>query len=628
MTMKKFYYYILAIVATLGVASCDYLDIVPDEIPTEKDAFADEEAALRYIYSCYAFMPMADHGSASLDFLTGDEVITSFDHETFAAFNHGEYTASNPVISYWDTFFQGLRQCQIFLNNVDGVPGLSNEQKTMYKGEAKFLLGYYHFLLVRCYGATILIKNEPGVTTPLEKFQGRENVDTCVNYVCHMFDEAAAALPATRKGSEYGRATSVAAKAFKAKMLVYAASPLLNSDRYKDVVNPDGTHLFAQKADPSKWTRAKEALKEAIDAAEAAGHELYKDSKFGENKYPEDPTQRILRYELHDAGNSDIIFADCRQGHQYGIQNKSLPGGVTDNEPLWNDAAPTWNMLNRFYTENGLPVSEDPEYKGKKLADLLKVVTIDDPKYGEVGQKTIRFNLGREPRFYAWVAYQGGYYEISNASSSGAYSKEPTYKDGRLVTGFVLGENSSRGYDINQMHKNKAAYTCYLNKKGVDPDYQVKIGSVNVPEYPWPLMRLADLYLLYAEACVETNDLETAKTYLNKIRTHAGIPTVEKSWEGVAELTQSKLREIVRQERMVEMYMENQNFWDMRRWLLAEKYFDQKVQGLKSDATSVEEMAQIVTYDFERHFDKHQYLLPIPQSDLNKNPKVVQNPGY
>lgn len=626
--MRHLYIFILSLSLSLVLFSCNYLDIVPDERPTSKDAFADEEAALRYMYSCYSFLPQADHGSASLDFLTGDEVITSYEHETFANFNHGNYTATNPVISYWNTFFQGLRQCHIMLNNIDGVLGLSDQQKTEYKAECKFLLGYYHYLLVRCYGSTILIRNEPGISTPVSEYQGREPLDTCVNYVCQMFDEAAKDLPAKREGNEYGRATSVAAKAFKAKMLVYAASPLFNSDIYKNVVNQDGTHLFPQVADSKKWVRAQEALKEAIDAAESAGHKLFTDSAYGNNKYPQDGTQRILRYEFMDAGNPDIIFADCRQGHQYGIQNKSLPGGVTDNEPLWNGTAPTWAMLNRFYTENGLPVSEDPKYNGKDLAELLKVVTINDEKYGKVGDKTIRFNLNREPRFYAWVAYQGGWYEISNSSSSGAYTDDPTYKDGRLVTGFVLGENSSRGYNINQMHKNKAAYTCYLNKKGVDPDYQVKIGSVGVPEYPWPLMRMADLYLLYAEACVETNDLSNAKAYLDKVRVHAGIPTVEKSWDGIATLDQSKLREIVRNERMNELYLENQNFWDMRRWLLAEKYFGSKVQGLKSDATSVEEMAQLVTYDFERKFDQHNYLLPIPQDDVNKNPQVVQNPGY
>lgn len=128
---------------------------------------------------------------------------------------------------------------------------------------------------------------------------------------------------------------------------------------------------------------------------------------------------------------------------------------------------------------------------------------------------------------------------------------------------------------------------------------------------------------------VETNDLETAKQYLNKVRERAGIPTVENAWSGVAALDQTKLRQIVRQERMNELYLENQNFWDMRRWLLAEQYFGTKAKGLNIAATTIEDFAAIKTIDFERKFEAPtQYLLPIPSDDINRNEKLVNNPGY
>lgn len=630
--MKKIHKYLSAILISLSMSSCvDYLDIVPDEIPTDKDAFLDETAAMRYIYSCYAYLPQPNNGPTSLDFMTGDEVITAFEHETFARFPKGNYTASSPVISYWDTFFQGIRQCHIMLNNVGKVPGLSQSLIDRYTGEAKFLIAYYHYLLIRCYGPTIIVDSEPSVNTPVEEYKARTPLDECVNYVCQMFDEAAPLLPTTCKGTEYGRATSVIAKALKAKLLVYAASPLLNSDRYKDVANPDGTKIFPQAYDASKWTKAKEALKVAIEAAEAAGHAQYTNGlAYGENMYPKESVLRNLRYNFHDAGNSDILWADCRNEGYYGLQNKSLPGQLDKKDPKWNGVAPTWNMLNRFYTENGLPLEEDPTYNYSE-SSVMEIVNIEDEKFGKVGEKTLRFNLNREPRFYAWISYENGYYEISNGSNAGGYSNDANYDpDGRLVTNFVLGGNCSLGTDLNNLRTNNWAPSCYLNKKGVDPDYQVSNQNWWAPQYPWPIMRMADLYLLYAEACVECNELGTAKTYLNKVRTHAGIPTVEESWETIAgkTLTQDLMRDIVRQERMIEFYLENQNFWDMRRWLLAEKYFDQKVRGLNNKATTLEELAILTTYDFERKFDSHQYLLPIPLSDVNKNPQVVQNPGY
>ena len=163
----------------------------------------------------------------------------------------------------------------------------------------------------------------------------------------------------------------------------------------------------------------------------------------------------------------------------------------------------------------------------------------------------------------------------------------------------------------------------------MDPINAVSTSVKSPSDYPWPVIRLADLYLAYAEACVETNNLDAAKVYLNKVRTRAGIPTVEESWNGVATLTQDKLRQIVRQERMIELYLENQNFWDMRRWLLAGEYFNQKAKGLNCEAKTIQELATLTEVDFERKFQTPtNYLLPIPIGDVNKNEKLVNNPGY
>lgn len=144
-------------------------------------------------------------------------------------------------------------------------------------------------------------------------------------------------------------------------------------------------------------------------------------------------------------------------------------------------------------------------------------------------------------------------------------------------------------------------------------------------------MRVAELYLGYAEACVETGDLATAKTYLNKVRERAGIPSVEESWETIAgkTLDQSLLRDIVRQERQIEFYLENHNFWDLRRWKMAEKYFSVKAEGFNIEARDINSFATVSTIMFERKFESPtQYLLPIPLSDVNKNLNLVQNPGY
>ena len=168
--MKKIYRILFLLVALIGYSSCNYLDIVPDETTTDEDTYADKDAVRDYLYSCYAYLPQCNISSGSLDQMTGDEVITAFEHETFAGFPKGNYSAATPVISYWDTFFQGIRQCYMLLERIDKVADLRNDLKVDYKAQTKFLIAYYHYLMARCYGPTLLIKETPSITNPVEEY--------------------------------------------------------------------------------------------------------------------------------------------------------------------------------------------------------------------------------------------------------------------------------------------------------------------------------------------------------------------------------------------------------------------------------------------------------------------------
>ncbi len=635
--MKQIKYTLLLLISVLFIGSCDYLDIVPDEKPTEEDAFEDLLALQRYMYSCYAYLPQSNNGSGSLDFMTGDEVVTAFEHETFAAFPKGNYTSARPVISYWDTIFSGIKQCYRLINNIDKVPGVTSEIRKDYIAQANFLIAYYHFLMIRCYGPVIIIDSEPDMLTPPAHYKSRSKLDDCVQFTVDLFDKAADNLPSDRPVVEYGLATNVAAKSLKAKLLTYVASPLFNgnSEFYANFKSKTGELLMPLAYDENKWVIAKAALKEAINLAHEEGHALYENDEYNAgNLEPVDPIQHRLRNNIIEAGNTEIIWAETRNAGPYSLQNKSVP--YADGGSAWNGVAPTMAMLERFYTKNGLPLSEDPEYIED---EKFKVVTIGEEyeNMADVGNRTFKFNLDREPRFYAWIAFQGGFYEIMSAETNGIYNNDPSYKKysskrgkAKLVCDFVLGGNCSRG-TVGKLRNNNYSPTGYLNKKGVNPAYiKKKTGAQGPIEHPWPIIRLADLYLLYAEACVETNDLDVAKEYLNKVRVRAGIPTVEESWAIAGKsLTKDKMREVVRQERMIEFYLENQNFWDFRRWLIAEQYFNVKAKGMNITAGSLEDFAKETEVVFERKFSAPtQYLLPLPQGDINKNEKLVNNPGY
>lgn len=632
--MKTIYTYIIFIFL-FAFTSCNYLDVVPDERPTEDDAFKDVKAAERFLYSCYSYLPVPRDGTSSLDLMTGDEVVTAFEHEKFANFPKGNYTPTNinDMISYWNTLFQGIRQCYIFKNNLSSVPALSAEIAKDYTAQADFLIAYYQFLLIRNYGPIILVKEEPKIDTPKENYLGRSPLDECVEYVCNQFDEAAKSLPATRSGDTYGLATSVAAKSIKARLLLYAASPLFNGNSafYADFKNPDGTQLMPLSYDPNKWIKAADAAREAITMADAAGFRLYEaaDANGLANSMPEpkDITQRALRFTITDKDSREIIWADSRKEGTYGISRKSMPYMVG----TWNGIAPTVTMLERFYTKNGLPISEDPEFKFNNRYEITSFAKADSGLYGE--GETQLLNIGREPRYYAWVSFHNGYFECLGTSDNTAadqaanYAYLPKYKRGeyKVITQFCKNDNSGR-HDRN----NDFSPTGFLNKKGVRPDNQATKEFKAATDYPWPLVRLGELYLNYAEACAESNQLDEAKTYLNKIRTRAGIPTVEESWGRIGvTLTQAKLIQIIRQERQVEFYLENQNFWDMRRWLLAADAFGVKPKGMGVTKETFIEFANPVTVDVTRNFMNPQhYLMPIPIEEVQKNDKLVQNPKY
>lgn len=147
------------------LASCNYLDIVPDERATEGDAFKDAVAVERFLYACYAYIPNPRDGKGSIDFLTGDDVVTPWEHETFGKFARGEYTPSNPYINYWNDLFKGIRYCYMLKENIASVPGLTEEDMNTYSAEADFLIAYYHYLLIRVYGPTIIVRGLADINT-------------------------------------------------------------------------------------------------------------------------------------------------------------------------------------------------------------------------------------------------------------------------------------------------------------------------------------------------------------------------------------------------------------------------------------------------------------------------------
>lgn len=281
-----------------------------------------------------------------------------------------------------------------------------------------------------------------------------------------------------------------------------------------------------------------------------------------------------------------------------------------------------------FYTKNGLPIDEDPDYDYEGRYNVVRMPgNYDNNNYSDVSNgNTMQLHLNREPRFFSWIAFHNGNFEISKYNGK-ITSNEP----GKKFMVVQFQRNDDNGW-VEGRTTNYSG-TGYLNKKFVHPAFEN--GPVH---YPYPVIRMAEMYLNLAEILIEqdimegdTKRLKEAKEMIDKIRTRAGIPGVDAAWKRSKNpqkvTTAEGMREIVRHERLIEFYLENQRFWDLRRWKTAE-VLGESMRGLDITGDTDATFFRPVELSNIRTFKQAQYLMPIPMDETNKAPQIVQNPGY
>ena len=574
----------------LGLSACNYLDIVPDEVVKEEDSYETPDLVRNYLYSCYSFLPTNRAISNNAYWMMCGAETSFYRKEMFSTFNEGTYGPSSLHMTSdtWSPIWEGIRQCYMFLDILDKAKNLVPTDKQHYRGEANFLIAYYHFLSLRSYGPTCIIDKLYDPKLDVEEFPERSSYDEVVEFINRKLDEAFPDLATTYSGKDFGRATQVAVYALKSRLYLYAASELekLNFRLYDD--NDAGT--------PD-------------------------DNRPGLSN----PAQRRIRYSVIDFSNPspEVIWADTRKEGYYDIQNRSIPRQYIDIVYDGSGGiAPTLQMVESFYTKNGLPMDKDKTYDYDGRFNIVELpVNYDGNNYSNVSNGTsIKMHLDREPRFYANIGFHHGFYEITQ------YDGEITSDDpAKRVIVEELRNNDRHGKRNQDLYY---SVTGYHNKKLVHPSYEA-----GVVHYPLPLFRMAEMYLNYAEALVEIGELDKAKDYIDKVRVRAGIPKVDEAWDNFStnpgyQDTKEGLREIVRQERSLEFYLEGQKFFDIRRWKIAEKYLGIPDLGLNVAANDDAGFFQVREIPLIRNFHKGQYLMPIPMKETNKMPQLVQNPYY
>jgi len=534
---------------------------------------------------------------------------------------------------------------------------VKEEELKIWKAEVKFLIAYYHFVTLRSYGPIPITDTYIAMDTPASEYKGRYHFDYCVDWIVNQLDEAAEDLPAYRGNTdEWGRVTKVVAKSIKARLLLYAASPLWNGKfpypSWKNVnfETPGyGKELVSNTYDEDKWERARLACDEALTLALGAGkYELYDDDTYYKSQGLELPyvpglsdlqfdpetegdleeqrtaflqTVLKLRYLMTtraDEGNREVIWGNW--SFNTGNVPVFMPHQIVKRSDgtwysYWSGVSPTLNSVQNFYTKNGLPITMDNKFFSEsewyKPSVHTRQITneLDETKQMQVAN----LHVDREPRFYAWIGFDGGDFTTKLRNGS------PLVLEMRNV--------NLHGYSWDKYNRDNSE-TGYLCQKYIHPKAELnRSTSGNWPGYPSIMIRLAELYLNLAECYAAQGKVDKTLDYLNPIRERAGIPVLTEA-DVTDEMT---LTEWVRRERFIELYGEGHRFFDVRRWVQGSKYFGAGVRkGLNAlvEAPTWEQFYQPTKLMHPAVWTNRQYLNPVLYNEVYKNPQMVQAPEY
>ncbi|MFA5848966.1 MAG: RagB/SusD family nutrient uptake outer membrane protein [Bacteroidales bacterium] len=645
--MKKTIIYLLA--ALMSVSSCDkFLDIVPDRIATIESAFTMEVKAKQFLFTCYSYLPDAASLSNNPAWFAGDELVAITETAVeygLQGWNIARQNQSSGKVynNYWDglngakDLYQGISDCNIFLENIDKVPDMTTEEKSRWSSEVKFLKAYYHFWLVRMYGPIpIKDKNIP-VSSPTEALRVyRNTLDECYEYIVTLLDEVIADpnLPDNIENvaEELGRITKPIAMSIKAEVMVTFASDLFcGNSEYIGVVDNRGIEIFSpNKSDAerkTRWQAAATACKEAIDLCHSLGITLYKYDQSPEfSIYHENYAKQMShRCAVTKKWNSEIIWANTNSS-TLALQTYSMVRGITAQH-AGSMAVRGWlaaplKIANKFYTKNGVPIDEDASWTGYNDNYGQVNATAEHTGLVHLGYQTAKINLDREIRYYANLAFDGTEWFGNGATIN------PTTKASNWWV------QSKKGGPAQNGSSNSFNATNMWIKKLVNWESSLSTTSFTATYYPWPYMRLGNLYLLYAEALNEWDDLQgnEAIYWVDKIRERASLKGVVESWSNFSNnpskpQTKDGRREIIRRERTIELAFEAQRFWDVRRWKIAHVEFNQDITGwsyqYKTGADYYQE-----SLVFSQKFLMRDYWWPIFTEEILTNRNTLQNPGW
>jgi len=618
--------YSIIFVLFLGLAltfSCsDFMDYDP---PTEMSASAvwtDGALAEAYMFRIYFTFQDAAFAEETLASATDESM---FIHgRNFRLTMAGSitdtqmgYIGQTQSGHNWERLYQQIRCCNDFIENIDAAE-FTNRDKDQLKGEAYFLRAYFYHRLTRAYAGVPLVLKLTALTDESASFfVSRSTYTACIEQVLSDLDQAETFLAnRTFANTQTGRATAAAVKALRIRVLTDAASDLHDEtvatakvSIFQSYGNKD-LLFYTKGSRTDRWNAVKTAAKNMIDNP---GSHAIPDFG-GDGLTTEEKADAIWRHFHEDS--PDHIFS------RYFIFTKSESG---TNFPLFNGPAgyhawggnvPTQDLVDAYQMEDGSTFDwNNPEHKTAPYKN-------------------------REPRFYASIFYDGAQWiqrpsdyaliDPSGRIQTGYYQTAPSQTEESFWPGMDTREGGGENWN--------ATFTGYYIKKFInirDGAHGNRINTV------FPFIRMTEVYYDYIEACIELNELDEAKTYLNVMRHNVGLPAVTTT-------DQAELRKIYQNERRLDFLFEEHRYWDMRRWMIAADAPGlNSLKGVKVTATlkpgvtlaagelyTHDETRWNYTYTVNeltvepRSFPDKCYLMPFHRDELNRNENLIQNPGY
>jgi len=577
------------VLVVFGLTGCqDILDLNPKDQVSDAAVFTDPNLAETFLNDIYRGMghglyeimlaSMTDETHFIHNYNTEPVVQSLITSSARGAIDDGRFAHFN-----WAPTFSRIRQTNIFLSHIDGTT-FDDTWKQRMKGEAYFLRAYFYHNLMRMYGGVPLITKVYGLNENYEV--ARNSFRETVDFIVADADSAAALLPLAYTGVNVGRATKGAALALKARVLLYAASDLYNANASG---HPENGYTSLQDR-TALWRAAKNAAKAVMDLGI---YGLFRPSPASTQDAVRNYGDLFLQKTSEEAIMSRFFLSNRDDGYNPGLHNG--PNGYH----TWGGNTPIQNLIDDYRMADGSTFAwSNPAHAAAPYAN-------------------------RDPRFYASILYDGAPWRTRPDDVKGLdpVGIMQTFRQLKLPDSSVVAGLDTRDSPVENWN---GAYSGYYMLKFIDPSVNHQFTKEQVP---WIFFRYAEVLLNYAEASIELDEVGDALTALNQIRHRAGMPDLAAG---------PGLRDEYRNERRIEMALEEQRFFDVRRWMIASQVLSKDASGINIflEGASRADRSTWRNYRYETHsiqpraWTDKMYFMPISRDEMNRNSSLTQNPGY